>query len=51
MNKIFTWVFGLQTGLLPGFIGGIVLIAWYITIDPDGVIEICEQHPHKYKKY
>ena len=50
MSKIFTWLFGLQTGLLPGFIGGIVLIAWYITIDPDGVIEICEKHKKKYKK-
>lgn len=50
MNKIFTWLFGLQTGLLPGFIGGIVLIAWCITIDPDGAIEICEKYKKKYKK-
>lgn len=50
MSKIFTWIFGLQTGLLPGFIGGIMLIAGYITIDPDGVIEICEKYKKKYKK-
>ncbi len=50
MSKIFIWLFGLETGLLPGFIGGIVLIVWYIAIDPDGVIEICEKYKKKYKK-
>lgn len=50
MGKIFTWIFGLQTGLLLGFIGGIALIAWLIVIDPDAVIEICEKYKKKYNK-
>ena len=44
MKNIFAWASGLLAGSLLGFIGGILLIAWDMVIDPDGIIRICEKH-------
>ena len=44
MKNVFAWASGLLAGSLLGFIGGILLIAWDMVIDPDGIIRICEKH-------
>ena len=44
MKNIFTWISGLQTGSLLGFIGGILLISLGVIIAPDAIIKLCEEY-------
>ena len=44
MSKLFAWIFGVITGIVTGFAGGILLIAYSMIMDPESFVHICNKH-------